>query len=50
MVDLTTRCELKAGLGVLIVYDNQGALTLKDFWNLAANKLYHSFFELFITE
>ena len=36
--DLTTRCELKAGLGVLIVYDNQGTLTLQDYWGLAANK------------
>ena len=36
--DLTRRGELGAGTGVLLVYDNQGTLTLQDYWGLAANK------------
>ena len=35
---LTARSELGPGTGVLLVYDNQGALTLQDSWGLAANK------------
>ena len=33
-----TRSELSTGTGVLLVYDNQGTLTLQDYWGLAANK------------
>ena len=36
--DLTARGELGPGTGVLLVYDNQGTLTLQDYWGLAANK------------